>query len=123
MELMRKMKRRDRLIKLNGRRQDYKTLRNEIVSECRKAERQYVKRKIEECWNDAKGHWDILKRIMGKTNNKMDFPSLFRHNGETLTGKKQIADSLNEYHSKVGPETNRSVGNSKKHASYYLQKK
>ena len=59
---------------------------------------------------------------MGKMNNKMDLPMSFRHNNEIITDKQQIANSLNDYYSKVGPETNRSVQNSKKDASYYLQK-
>ena len=38
--IIRKMKKRDRLSKLSHRRNDYKQLRNEIVGDCRKAEKE-----------------------------------------------------------------------------------
>ena len=47
-QILRKMRRRDRLAKNSSRRNDYKQLRNEIVKDCRKAERSYLKNKIEE---------------------------------------------------------------------------
>ena len=83
-EILHKMRKRDRLAKLKNRRSDYKKLRNEIVSECRKAEKIYIGKKIEENINNTKEHWKILKRIMGKTNNKSDLPSAFKHNDTWL---------------------------------------
>ena len=114
------MRRRDRLSKLRGRRNDYKLIRNEIVSDCRKAERDYYKKRISENWNNIKEQWNTLRKVMGKENNKSDFPSAFKHNNNWLTDKQQISDNINQYYTSIGLDTNRSLGNSKKNAAYYL---
>ena len=120
LDILRKIRRRDRLAKLRGRRNDYKQIRNEIVSNCRKAERDYYKKEISDSWNNIKEQWNILRKVMGKVNNKSDFPSAFKHNNNWITDKQQIANDINRYYSNVGPDTNRSVGNSKKTATNYL---
>ena len=121
-QILRKIKKRNRLAKMNGRRADYKSLRNEIVSDCRKAERNYYKKKIAESWNNIKEQWNILRRVMGKVNNKSEFPSAFQHEGAWLADKQEIADGINEYYSNVGPNVNKSVGRSQKSPMYYLSK-
>ena len=121
-EILKKMRKRDRIVKLNGRRNDYKKLRNEIVNDCRKAEKNYYKTKIAESWNDIKGHWDILRKVMGKTNNKNELPKAFKVNDAWITDKQNIADSFNSYYARVGPDTNESVGQSKKTTDYYQDK-
>ena len=116
------MRKRDRLLRLQGRRHDYKQIRNEIVSDCRKAERDYLKRKISESWNDIKEHWNILKRVMGKTNDKSNYPTAFKIDDIWTENKNDICNGMNSYYSKVGPDTNRSVGHSQRDAMYYLKK-
>ena len=59
---------------------------------------------------------------MGKANDKSDFPSAFKHNNTWTTDKQQIANNLNTYYSSVGPDTNSSVGNSKKDPMFYMTK-
>ena len=120
--LLQKMKKRDRLSKLSGRRADFKRLRNEITKDCRKAEREYYKKKIADSWNNIKEQWNVLRQVMGKTNNKSEFPAAFQHEGKWLLDKNQIANGINEYYSKVGPDTNKSVGKSSKDAMHYLKK-
>ena len=122
LDILGKMRRRDRLAKLRGRRNDYKTIRNEIVSDCRKAERDYYKNKILDNWNNIKEQWNVLRKVMGKQNNKSDLPSAFKHNNYWITDKQQISNSINQYYSSVGQDTNRSVGNSKKEPDFYLRK-
>ena len=121
-EILQKMRKRDRIVKLSGRRNDYKKLRNEIVSDCRKAERNYYKQKITDSWTDIKGHWDVLRKVMGKTNNKNELPKAFKVDNTWVTDKQNIADSFNHYYSRVGPDTNESVGQSEKTAEYYQEK-
>ena len=121
-DILKKIKKRDRLIKQKERRNDYKQVRNEIVSDCRKAERSYLKKKISECWNDVKGHWNILKKVMGKINDKSDIPTAFQCGDTMISDKKEIANHMNDYYSKVGPDTNRSVGQSSKGPNFYLEK-
>ena len=121
-DILRKMRKRDRLMKISGRRHDYKQIRNEIVSDCRKAKRDYFKLKISESWNDIRQHWNILKKVMGKMNDKSDYPSAFKFNDTWTENKEDISNGMNDYYSTVGPETNRSVGNSQKDALFYLNK-
>ena len=121
-EIIRKMKRRDRLLRQPGRRDDYKHLRNEIVANCRKAEHDYYKKKVSENWNNIKEQWNILRRAMGKVNDKSGFPSAFFHNDTWMTDKQQISNNMNAYYSAVGPDTNKSVGASKKDSLFFLSK-
>ena len=121
-EILRKMRRRDRLSKLSARREDYRQLRNEIVSDCRRAEKQYYHRRIQENINDTKEHWKVLKQVMGKMNNKSDLPLSFRNGDDWVTDKKTNAENINTYYSNVGPSTNRSVGTPTKPPSHYLHK-
>ena len=120
--IIRKMKKRDRLLKISARRADYKKLRNEIVHDCRKAEREYFKKKITDSWNNIREQWKTLRQVMGKTNDKTDFPSAFQHDGTWLTDKQQIVNGMNEYYSNVGPQVNQSVGKAKNGHRFYLSK-
>ena len=120
--IIRKMKKRDRLLKISGRRADYKKLRNEIVHDCRKAEREYFKKRITESWNNIREQWKTLRLVMGKTNDKTEFPSAFQHDGAWLTDKQHIVNGMNEYYSNVGPQVNKSVGTAKNGHRFYLSK-
>ena len=121
-EILKKMKKRDRLSKLSNRRKDYKCLRNEIVSDCRKAEKKYWSSKIQNNMSDIKEHWQILKRIMGQVHDKTSLPNAFRNGNHWITDPKANADAINKYYANVGPETNKSVGQSTRNASHFLHK-
>ena len=121
-EILKKMRRRDRLSKITGRRADYKIIRNEIVNDCRKAERDFFKKKVADSWNNIREQWNVIRQVMGKCNNKCDFPSTFRNNDQWISDKQEIANEMNRFYSNVGPDTNRSVGTSKKDAMFYLTK-
>ena len=121
-DILRKMRKRDRLVKNKSRRDEYRRLRNEIVNDCRKAEKNYYKSKIADSWNDIKGHWDILKQVMGKTNNKNEIPEAFKVNNSWVTDKQTIANCFNDFYSRIGLETNESVGQSNMTSDHYLGK-
>ena len=121
-DILYKIRRRDRLAKLKNRRADYKNIRNEIVKDCRKAEKNYLDRKIQENISNTKEHWKILKQIMGKTNNKTDLPVAFKHNDTWLTNIKESATFMNQFYATVGPTTNESVGKSNMEADHYMLK-
>ena len=59
---------------------------------------------------------------MGKVNDKSGFPSTFFHNDTWMTDKQQISNNMNAYYSAVGPDTNKSVGESRKDPSFFLSK-
>ena len=121
-DILKKIRRRDRLAKLRTRRDEYRQIRNEIVSDCRKAERSYINRKIQENVNNTKEHWKILKKIMGKMNDKSDFPSAFKNGDIWVTDMKENSEYINNYYANVGPDTNQSVGVSKKSPDHFLTK-
>ena len=121
-DILKKIRRRDRLAKNPNRREDYKRLRNQIVKDCRKAEKNYINNEIQKNINNIKEHWNILNRVMGKTNNKLDLPSAFYHDNTWITNTKQNATHMNTYYANVGPDTNKSVGNSKESSDFFLNK-
>ena len=121
-DILLKIRKRDRLSKIKERRKEYQMIRNEIVSDCRKAEKQYAQQKISENLNNVKNHWKVIKQIMGKTSNKFDFPSSFNSNGEWITDKNKNAMLMNKFYSNIGFETNQSVGSSKRSPEYFLHK-
>ena len=120
-EILKKMRKRDRLVKIKDRRSDYLELRNQIVTECRKAQRNYINKNIQENINNVKEHWKVLKNVMGKTNNKSTFPSKFKHGENWISDDQENAECMNNYFAQVGPETNQSVGPSRKSSNYYLK--
>ena len=121
-EILHKIRKRDRLAELKSRSLDYKKLRNEIVGDCRKAEKKYIDCKIKENIHNTKEHWKILKRIMGKTNNKSDLPLAFKHNDTWLKNVKDSATFMNKFYATVGPTTNQSVGKSNVSAENFMLK-
>ena len=121
-DILQKIRKRDRLSKIKERRKEYQMIRNEIVSDCRKAEKHYAQHKISENLNNIKNHWKVIKQIMGKTNNKLDFPSSFKSNGEWITDKTKNAMLMNKFYSSIGIETNQSVGKSKLSPEHFLCK-
>jgi len=121
-DILRDMKKRDRLAKRRDRREDYKTLRNDIVRRVRKAEREHNNKKINDNWNNIKEQWKVLNKVMGKQNDKTNVTSIFKHNDLWITDDTINANNMNKYYAQVGPSTNASVGHSVKNAKFYLEK-
>ena len=67
-DILRDMRRRDRLTKLKHRRAEYKSLRNDIVSRTRKAETS-LQPQVQDSMGDIKRHWKILRGTINKSNN------------------------------------------------------
>jgi exonuclease III len=112
-DILADMRKRDRLAKIKDRRGDYKSLRNDIVRRVRAAEREDLKFKLQESWNDTKKQWKLLNKAMNKLNNKNDITTSFFHDGVWIEDKQTNAENMNQYLSQVGPTTNESVGKSK----------
>ena len=121
-EILASIRKRDRLAKLKHRRQDYKELRNRIVSEIRKAEKAFIRTQVEENVGNIKKHWDIIRKVSNKTNNKEDMITSFIHNGAQINDPMTNAENINNYYANVGKETNESVGVSINSAETYLAK-
>ena len=116
------IRQRDRLVKQRNRRSDYKKLRNEIVSKIRKAERSYIKKQVEESVGDIKKHWDVLKKVINKTNNKEDITTEFLYEGSWVRDNQQNVINMSNYLSNIGRLTNETVGPTNTSAYHLLQK-
>ena len=121
-ELLADMRKRDRLAKNKEKRTEYKKLRNEIVAKVRKAEREYVKKQIDENIGDIKKHWSIIRSVTNKTNNKEDVTTGFYYLGNFIEDDQENANCMNDYLANIGKETNESVGRAKNNPMHYLQK-
>ena len=121
-EIMADIRRRDRLAKIKNRRSDYKKLRNEVVSKIRKAERTYLSRQVQDSVGNIKRHWNILKTVINKTNNKEEVTTDFLYKGNWIKDKQENANSFNEFFANIGKQTNETVGPSKDSSLHYLLK-
>ena len=119
-EILADIRKRDRLAKIKERRNEYKTLRNEIVGKCRKAEKDYLKDKVQESIGDIKRHWSILRSVINKTNNKQEVTTNFLYHGKWIEDSQTNANNMNNYLFNVGKETNESVGTAKLPPEHYL---
>ena len=120
-DILADIRRRDRLAKKKDRREDYRKLRNEIVSKIRRAEKEYLKAQIESSIGNAKKHWKVLRDVTNKTNNKAETVSAFYYKGALVEDPQENAENMNEYQANIGRETNESVGPSNCSASSYLE--
>ena len=121
-EILADIRRRDRLVKLNHRRADYRKLRNEIVSKIRKAERTYLRQQVQASMGDIKRHWKLLNKAMNRTNNKEEVTTDFLYQGRWISDKVANANNINQYYADVGKNTNESVGNARLPFEHYLHK-
>ena len=122
MEILADIRKRDRLAKQKARRGDYKQLRNKIVSDTRKAERDYMNQQIQDSYGDVKRHWDIIRKATNKANNKEETIDDFYYQGLLITDPQKNAENCNAYFASIGRETNNSVGSPTWNSLHYLQK-
>ena len=80
----------------------------------------YFQNALEENKRNIRKTWSILRKAMGKLNNKTSFPQTFLINEASITDKSQIAEGFNNYFSKIGIQTNHSVPQSTKHFTEYM---
>ena len=121
-EILQDIRRRDRLSKIKERRNDYKKVRNEIITKIRRAERSYIQKQVQESIGDIKKHWKILKNTINKTNNKTDITTDFFYQGQWINDPLTNANNFNHYYANVGKDTNESVGSSRLDSNHYLHK-
>ena len=121
-DILADIRRRDRLARNKDRREDYRQLRNAIVKKTRKAQRDYLKTQIDGSIGNIKKHWNVIRSVTGKSNDKMETVTMFKYKGREETDPQQNAENMNEYLASIGRETNESVGTSQCCASSYLAK-
>ena len=74
-EILADIRRRDRLARIKTRKDEYRRLRNEIVSKIRKAEREYLQEQIENSIGDIKKHWNVISVILEKVDRFLEGPA------------------------------------------------
>ena len=70
----------------------------------RQAKRMYYHEQFSKIKNDLKSTWKTIKDILGNKKNKKDFPECFMINDTRVTNTKTIAESFNEFFTKIGPD-------------------
>ena len=78
----------------------YRNILNRVI---KAAKRLYWDTVFTESKNDVKLTWKYINTILQRTQNKVNFPDSFRHNGNILTENKHIANAFNMHYINVGP--------------------
>ncbi len=99
----------------------YKSYSNKYNRLRREMKKLYYKKILEVNKNNMKNTWKILKDVIGKTNNKSNFPQSFLIDESNVSNKHQIANSFNKYFSSIGKKTSQNVPNANKSFSQYLK--
>ena len=69
----------------------------------------YYNEQIEINKHNMKKTWTILKKAIGKQSNKKNFPQSFQVGQKKISNPKEIADSFNNFFSKIGKTTSENV--------------
>ena len=64
--------------------------------------------------------WSVLRNVIGKQNDKSNFPNEFIIDNQAVTNKSNIAKSFNKYFSKIGMETGENVPSTNTNYTEYL---
>jgi len=98
----------------------YKTYVNKYNKLKREMKKNYFINMLEVNKTNIKNTWQILKKAIGKTTTKTNFPQTFSIENEQISNKAQIAQSFNMYFSNIGKLTSQNVPQSKKKFSEFL---
>jgi len=71
---------------------------------------------------NMKKTWQILRKAIGKENNKVEFPLTFNINNKQVSNKMEIAESFNNYFANIGKITSLNVPKSNIKYTKYLNK-
>lgn len=101
-EIYKLMQRRDvayRAARMNKRCEDWETfrqIRNTTVDVCRKAKREYLKERLDDCKKDPKRMWRVLKEILKGGDSGKEYREL-RYNNVIISNGEEMADICNKY--------------------------
>lgn len=80
----------------------------------------FYKNEIDIKKHDIKATWQILKKAIGKTGDKPNFPKTFTIDNKPVSDRTKISTLFNNYFANIGKLTSQSVPKSKKHFSDFL---
>jgi len=99
----------------------YKIFLNVFNKLKRTMKRNYFANMIEQNKNNMKQTWLVLKKAIGKHNDKLSIVQNFTINNVNVTDKSEIAEEFNNYFSKIGESTGQSVPKSQRNYNDYLK--
>jgi hypothetical protein len=86
----------------------------------RKAKITYYKTILEENKNNIKQIWKVLKKAIGKENDKINLPNSFNIEKKAVSDKTEIADAFNNFFANIGYKVSHNVPSVKKDFTSYL---
>ena len=83
--------------------ENYNKYKNKVLSEIRKAEREYYRQEFEMTKNDLRKSWKVIKNIIDKDqiNNQIQTPQ-FLFNNRKVSDAVEVANIFNDYFTNVG---------------------
>ncbi len=87
----------------------YKTFLNNYNKLRKQAKTNYYYEMIEINKNNIKNIWSIIKKAIGKIDNKTSIPKSFMINNKLTSNSNEIVDSFNSFFSNIGKVTSENV--------------
>ena len=83
--------------------ENYNKYKNKVLSDVRKAEREYHRQEFEMTKNDVRKSWKVIKNIIDKDqkNNQIQTPQ-FLFNNRKVSDAVEVANIFNDYFTNVG---------------------
>ena len=97
----------------------FREYRNHYNRNVRAAKREYYRKSIREAGKDSKKMWSTMKTALG-LNKKMESCTHLTIDGVKIEDKKRIADTFNDYLTKLGPKLTPEIPNTNKNFISYL---
>ncbi len=110
-------------IQFNIAKSKFITYRNKLkqVPVIRFSKKRYHENLFEKANNDMKRTWQIIKKLINKTNDKLDLPDKFKIDGIETENANNIANAFNTHYSKVGSKLAAKLPSSEKSYFQYLK--
>jgi len=75
----------------------------------RRTKATYYENILQENKHNIKKTWNILKRLIGKTNDKSGLPNTFQVNNTPINDRQETSEAFNNFFSKIGLQTSQNV--------------
>jgi predicted Holliday junction resolvase-like endonuclease len=99
----------------------YKTARNDVNRLIKNTKASYFQGVISNSKNNSKEMWRNINQLIGKTSKTTNVTSV-KSNDQILTNKDDIAETFNDYFSKIGTELSNRIPPSNKGFEEYLER-
>ena len=99
----------------------YKDYRNVLNRTKKNAKIEFYFNRFNECQNNMKKSWQLLNRLIGKTNDKSSCPNIIETNKGNVTNVNEICDNFNNFFGSVGKSCASKIKPSKREAMQYMK--